>query len=194
MAITYPVSTPTSVGIASIEFRAINAVAYSSSPFTFQSQVHVYQGQAWSVDVTIPPVRKDLAEQWVAFLLSLRGRFGTFLLGDPNYDGPQGTATTLSVTGTAGSSTVAATINGTLKAGDWFSLGSGTSTRLYKVVQDISVTGNMEIYPALRTNATASSAELADPKGVFRLSSNETVWSINEMSAYGISFGGMEAL
>lgn len=194
MAITYPVSTPTSIGIANVEFRAINAVAYSMSPFTFQGQTHVYQGQAWSVDVTIPPVRKDLAEEWVAFLLSLRGQFGTFLLGDPNCDGPQGTATTLSVTGTAGSSTVSATINGTLKAGDWFSLGSGTSTRLYKVVQDIAATGNMEIYPALRANATAASAELSAPKGVFRLASNETTWSINEMSAYGISFGAMEAL
>ena len=194
MAIAYPVSTPTSIGIASIEFRAMNAVAYSMSPFTFQGQVHAYQGQAWAADVTIPQVRKDLAEQWVAFLLSLRGQYGTFFLGDPNYDGPQGTATTLTVDGTAGSSTVTATINGTLKAGDWFSLGAGNGSRLYKVVQDIVATGDMEIYPALRSDAVAVSAEIDAPKGVFRLASNETAWSINEVSAYGISFGAMEAL
>ena len=194
MALSYPLSTPTSIGIAQIEFRAINAVAYSQSPFTFQGQVHVYNGQAWQVDVSIPPVRKDLAEDWVAFLLALRGQYGTFLLGDPNYSGPRGTATSLSVTGSTGNTSVTATLNGSLKAGDWFSLGSGTSTRLYKVVQDISSTGTMEIYPALRSNASAASAEIDEPKGCFRLASNETSWSINEMSAYGISFGGMEAL
>jgi hypothetical protein len=194
MALSYPLSTPTSIGIAQIEFRAVNAVAYSQSPFTFQGQAHVYQGQAWQVDISLPPVRKDLAEDWVAFLLSLRGQYGTFLLGDPNYDGPRGTATTLAVTGSAGDTSVTATLNGSLKAGDWFSLGSGTSTRLYKVVQDIASTGTMEIYPALRADASSATADVSTPKGCFRLASNETAWSINEMSAYGISFGGMEAL
>jgi len=107
---------------------------------------------------------------------------------------PRGTATTLSVTGTSGSSSVTATINGTLKAGDWFSLGSGTSTRLYKVVQDISSSGTMEIYPALRSTVTGASADLTEAKGVFRLSSNETSWSINDVNSYGITFGAMEAL
>lgn len=194
MALSYPLSTPTSIGIAQIEFRAVNAVAYSQSPFTFQGQAHVYNGQAWQVDISLPPVRKDLAEDWVAFLLSLRGQYGTFLLGDPNYDGPRGTATTLSVTGSTGDTSVTATLNGSLKAGDWFSLGSGTSTRLYKVVQDIASTGTMEIYPALRADASGATADVSTPKGCFRLASNETAWSINEMSAYGISFGAMEAL
>ena len=92
MAITYPVSTPTSIGIANVELTATNAVAVSRSPFTFSQQVHTYPGQMWSATVSIPPVRKDLAEPWVAFLLSLRGQTGTFLLGDPNNTTPRGTA------------------------------------------------------------------------------------------------------
>jgi len=194
MAITYPLSLPTTIGIAQIDFRAVNAVAISRSPFTFQQQAHVYSGQAWQADITLPPVKGDLAEAWVGFLLALRGQSGTFYLSDPLNTSPRGTATTLSVTGTSGSSSVTATINGSLKAGDWFSLGSGTSTRLYKVVQDISSSGTMEIYPALRSTVSGASADLTEAKGVFRLSSNETSWSINDVNSYGITFGAMEAL
>lgn len=194
MALSYPLSLPTTIGIAQVEFRAVNAVAISQSPFTFQQQIHAYSGQAWQADISLPPVKADLAEAWVGFLLSLRGQYGTFYLGDPLNTAPRGTATTLSVTGSAGSSSVAATLNGSLKTGDWFSLGSGISTRLYKVVQDISSTGTMEIYPALRSAASSASADLTEAKGAFRLASNETSWSINDINTYGITFGAVEAL
>ena len=194
MAITYPLSLPTTIGIAQIDFRAINAVALSQSPFTFQQQAHVYSGQAWQADITLPPVKGDLAEAWVGFLLALRGQSGTFYLNDPLNTSPRGTATSLLVTGSSGSSSVTATLNGSLKAGDWFSLGSGTSTRLYKVTQDISSTGTMEIYPALRSTVSGATGDLTEAKGAFRLSSNETSWSINDINSYGMSFGAMEAL
>lgn len=194
MAITYPLSLPTTIGPAQIEFRAVNAVAISQSPFTFEQQIHTYSGQAWQADITLPPVSRDLAEDWVAFLLSLRGQAGTFYLNDPLNTSPRGTATSLVISGSAGSSSVTATINGTLKAGDWFSIGSGTSTRLHKVVQEISSSGTMEIYPALRSTVSSTTADLTEAKGVFRLSSNQTSWSINEVNSYGITFGAMEAL
>jgi hypothetical protein len=85
MAISYPLSLPTVSGIRAVEFRAVNAVAYSASPFTFAGQAHAYPGQMWQADVTLAPMRDRAdAEEWNAFLLSLRGQFGTFLLGDPN--------------------------------------------------------------------------------------------------------------
>ena len=83
MAIIYPLSLPTATGIAQIEIRAINAVAYSRSPFTFSGQAHAYSGQMWQADVSLPPMKRDNAEQWIAWLISLRGQFGTFLLNDP---------------------------------------------------------------------------------------------------------------
>jgi len=90
MAITYPLSTPTSIGIAKVTLAANNAVAVSQSPFTFKQQVIAHQGQRWSASVSIPPVRRDLAEPWVSFLMSLKGQVGTFLLGDPNCKVAQG--------------------------------------------------------------------------------------------------------
>jgi hypothetical protein len=192
MAVSYPISTPTDIGIAEIQLTATNAIAVSRSPFTFATQVHAYPGEMWSASVTIPPVRKDLAEPWVAFLLSLRGQYGTFLLGDPNMTSPQGTATSATVTGSLGDRSVTVAMTGTLKAGDYLQLGSSGSARLHKVVQDRSGGGTMEIWPALRDDYTSTSATLTNAKGVFRLAENATQWGISNNSAYGIQFEAME--
>lgn len=191
MAISYPINTPTSIGIAQVELSATNAVAISKSPFTFATQVHAYSGEMWSATVTIPTVLKDLAEPWVAFLMSLRGQYGTFLLGDPNNTSPQGTAISATVSGSLGDRTVSVTMTGTLLAGDYIQLGSGSSARLHKVLVDQSGNGNLEIWPALRTNFSGA-ATLTNPKGVFRLVTNQTSWSIGNSSAYGIQFEAME--
>ena len=86
MALDYsvPFALPTNIGIAQIELRAINAVAYSRSPFTFAGQVHEYAGKMWQADVTLPPMKRDLAEAWIAFLVSLKGQRGTFYLSYPH--------------------------------------------------------------------------------------------------------------
>ena len=83
MAISYPLTMPTDTGIRSVELRAINAVAYSRSPFSFAGQAFAYSGQMWQADVTLPPMKRTDAEQWIAWLVSLRGAYGSFLLGDP---------------------------------------------------------------------------------------------------------------
>ena len=199
MAITYPVSLPTHTGIAQIELRAINAVAYSQSPFTFAGQAHAYQGQMWQADVTLPPMKTADAEQWLAMLISLRGQYGTFLLGDPLRTSLRGTATSCSITGSSGDNTVSATVPSgeTLLAGDYIQIGSAGTATLHKVLVDYTGTGaaaDLEIWPAIRTDHTASSATLSSAKGNFRLSTNEQAWSINEASIYGITFGAMEAI
>lgn len=191
MALTYPLSLPTDSGIAAIKLSAANAVAISRSPFTFATQVHAYDGEMWSASVTLPTYRKDLADPWVAVLLSLRGQYGTFLLGDPDKAEPRGTATSATVSGLLGDRTVAVVMAGTLLAGDYIQLGSGAAARLHKVLVDQSGSGNLEIWPALRADYSGS-ATLTDTKGVFRLASNVTEWDINNASFYGIQFEAME--
>ena len=84
MTITYPLDMPTDViGISQIELRARNAVGVSQSPFTFQQQIFRHSGQMWSASIQIAPVNREFGEPWIAFLLSLNGPVGTFLLGDP---------------------------------------------------------------------------------------------------------------
>jgi hypothetical protein len=203
MAISYPLSLPSNIGMASIELRAKNVVAVSESPFTFKSNIHVYDGQMWEADVTLPPMNRDDAEAWVAFLLSLKGRAGTFLLNDPSAREPRGNidpdVDTVTISGAVGDSTVQCTVASgkTLKAGDYIQLGAASTATLHKVLVDYVGSGaakNLEIWPKLRTARTGVSAVLTNASGVFRLATNETSWSVNDASFYGISFGATEVI
>ena len=194
MALSYPLDTPTSIGIESIELRAVNAVATSQSPFTYKQQIISHGGQKWEASVNIPSVHRDKAAQWKALLVGLKGQTGTFLLGDPDYATPQGTVSSCTLTGNAGDETVTVVMTGTLLAGDYIQLGSGSSAKLHQVLLDQDGDGSLEIWPALRSDYTSETVIFNAPKGVFRLATNISSWSINNASTYGISFEAVEAL
>lgn len=194
MAITYPLSTPTSIGIESIQLSATNAVAISQSPFTYKQQVVSHGGQMWQASVTIPTVHRDLAAPWKAMLVALKGQTGTFLLGDPDYATPQGTVSACTLSGSAGDETATVVMTGSLLAGDYVQLGAGSSARLHQVLVDQTGSGSLEIWPALRSDYTTAAVVYSAAKGVFRLSSNTSQWSINNSSTYGISFDAVESI
>ncbi len=195
MAISYPLSLPTNVGMASIELRARNTVAVSMSPFTYKQQTHSYDGQMWEADITLPPMNRDDAESWVTFLMSLKGRSGTFLLYDPSARSARGTADAINVTGAVGDDSL--TVNssdGTLKAGDYIQLVAASDATLHKVLAGYSGSGNLENWAKLRDVRTGVDAVLDDASGLFRLASNETAWSVDNASFFGISFGATEVV
>ena len=209
MTISYPLNTPTDIGIAQITLSANNKVAISESPFTAKQQVVKHPAEFWTASVTIPTVRKELAEPWVSFLLSLGGRQGTFLLGDPNRVTPLGTASvgvgTPVVNGNqaAGNSIAIRGLplnrSNFLFAGDYIQFGSGDTATLHKVLNTVttSATGTITVDIWPRTRRQLSDGEtvvLTNCKGKFRLSSNTTPWSINEASFYQISFDANEAI
>ena len=92
MSIVYPLSLPTVTGIRSINLRARNAVGLSRSPFTFKEQVFSHGGQMLEAEINLPPMTRAEGEQWVSFLIKLKGMQGTFLLGDPAAATPRGSA------------------------------------------------------------------------------------------------------
>jgi hypothetical protein len=93
MAITYPLTAPTaSVGMASLKLTGETITSLSQSPFTFAQQVFKYPGERWKASVQLAPMKRVDAENWLSFLLSLKGRSGTFLMGNPNASQPQGYA------------------------------------------------------------------------------------------------------
>ena len=208
MAESYPLTMP-SGGISRIRIIAKNAIGISESPFTYSQQVHRHQGQGWEADVTLSSMKREDAEAWIAFLLRLRGRYGTFLLGDPNGGTPRGSAST-----TAGSPVIngagqtgdelnidglPVSATGYLKAGDYIQLGSGSSATLHKVLEDVdsnaSGQATLNLFPAVRTAFPDNSViTVSNAKGNFRLASNETGWDINTMTVYGITFGAVEAI
>jgi len=195
MSISYPLSLPTSIGIESIELRAVNAVATSQSPFTYKQQIVAHQGQRWEASISVASnIRRDLAAQWKAFLTALKGQQGTFLLGDPDYAAPQGDVSACTLTGSVGDESVTVTMTGSLLAGDYIQLGSGASARLHQVLQDQTGNGTLEIWPKLRDDYTSATVIFNNAKGVFRLTNNISSWSINNSSAYGIGFEAVEAI
>lgn len=210
MAITYPLSLPTTIGIGEIELRANNVVGVSQSPFTYKQQIVQHQGQRWEASVSIPPVRKDLAEEWIAFLISLKGPVGTFYLGDPNMATPRGTilsgtTVTLDSAAAAGDETVALTKGaGPAKSnvflpGDYIQIGTGSGRTLHKVLNtvdwDANGDGTADIWPHIRgTVASGTSVVHQSTTGKFRLTSGLTSWSINNASTYGISFDAVEVI
>lgn len=206
MPISYPLALPSHTRRRSMELRATNAVAYSRSPFTFAGQALVYPGQMWQADVTLPPMRRSEAEIWVAWLVSLRGQLGTFTMGDilgctprgaiggtPLVNGADQTGQDLIIDGCSNS------ITGWLKAGDYVQLGSGSTARLHKVLADVNTNGSgqatMSLWPNIRTAPADNAAvTVTNTVGLWRLASNESSWSVNEASIYGISFTAMEAV
>ena len=206
MAITYPLSSPTHVKPSNITFRAVNTVGVSQSPFTYQQQAVAHSGQRWEVDVTLPSMARADAEQWVAFLVSLRGRLGTFTLGDPVSATPRGSAGgTPLVNGASQTGGVlnidgcTASQTGWLKAGDYIQLGTAGSATLHKVLADADSNGSgevsLDLWPYIRTApANDATVVVTNTVGRFRLASNEQNWNINEASIYGLTFGGVEAI
>ena len=208
MAISYPLTMPTHTGIRNVELRATNAVAYSRSPFTFSGQAHAYAGKAWQADITLPPMKRTNAEQWIAFLLSLKGQLGTFYLGDPRACTPLGSARdadTILVNGALSSGdtinidSAPASRTDYLKAGDYMQIGAGTSRQLFKVLTDVDTNGSgqatVDVWPNVITTISNNSAvTVQSAKGIFRLITNEQAFSINEASIYGITFGAIEAV
>lgn len=205
MAISYPVAFP-DLGIKSMTIRAVSVVGMNLSPFTGQQQVYKHQGQWWEAEITLPPMKRADAEQIAAFLFKLNGRYGTFTLGDPANAAPRGVGTgTPLVRGASQTGGELITdgwtqsTTGILKAGDWIQLGSGSATRLHKVLDDVnsdaSGIATLDIWPNLRSSPADNAAiTVISPKGQWRLSSNESEYSIDQASIYGITFACMEAL
>jgi len=153
-------------------------------------------------------MRRVDAENWVAFLLSLKGQVGTFLLGDPNCFAAQGSARTTPGTPLVNGASqtgdtliidgLPTSVTGYLLPGDYIQLGSGSTAQLYKVLTQVDTSGGgatLDLWPNLRSSPGDNTAVVvANTKGRFRLKDNITQWSINEISSYGITFDCVEAI
>ena len=202
---SYPLTFPTVSGIKTQRFSLVRTVAVSSSPFTGQDQVVQHEGEFWTTQIKFPPMLKVNAAPVIAFLLQLRGRRGTFALGDQDRKTIQGVATgTIRVNGASQTGNQVAldgfanSTNNVFKAGDYIQINS----YLYMVTEDVnsnsSGEANVKIEPSLRqgieTIADDATVLYSNTKTLFRLDSNETGWDTDQVSKYGISLSATEAL
>jgi hypothetical protein len=190
------------------DFSANSTVGVAKSIFTGEEQIHAFPGQWWTAMIRVAATDQADARAVAAWLTSMRGREKTFLLGDPAASAPRGTASsspgTPVVNGASqtGNSLVGdgAPTNetGWLLSGDYIQLGSGSSSRLYMVLEDANTDGSgnftLEIWPDLRVSPGDGNAiTVLDAKGLFRLGSNQIGWNERTI-VYGFSFDATEVL
>lgn len=200
MAITYPLTPPAAIRIASLRFSAISAVARNISPFTFSSQSYNWTGTMLSGDVECPPMNRADAEELIGFLImAARGTFyfrdyanGTQrgnMSGSPQLNGAHvANTTTLTVDTGVGSWAV----------GDYIQLGTLSSSKLHKITKvngTESTALSYEIFPLLRTNYPDNTTIVySNAVGVFRLGTTTCDWSIDTAKKYGLNFSIFEAI
>ena len=202
---SYPLTLPTATGVITQNFSLTRAVAVTTSPFTFQTQVHQHQGEFWRTVISLPPMLRANANIWLSFLLQLRGRRGTFKIGDQDAKSITGVATgTIRVNGASQTGNQVAldgfanSTNNVFKAGDYIQIGS----YLYMVIEDVnsnsSGEANVKIEPALRSSIETinddTTVVYSNTTTLMRLDTNELGWQTDKVSKYGISFSASEAL
>lgn len=207
MAISYPITLPE--GVAKIKLEAENKVGIAQSETSFAAQKQVHAGKRWRAAVTLPPMKQEEAEVYLSALISLNGMEGSFLMGDPTrinsmgsasttagtpvVDGANQTGNSLNIKGLPASAT------GYLKIGDYIQLGSGSASRLYKVLEqvdsDSAGKATLTLWPNIRSVTLDNEAVTVNNcRAVWRLVSNVTDWDINRATIYGISFECVEDL
>ena len=202
---SYPLTLPTATGITTQNWGLNRVVAVTESPFTLQQQIFEHEGSQWRCTMTLPPMKKDKAAIWLAFFMSLRGRRGTFKMGDQDRKTIQGTATgTVRVNGASQTGNQVALDGFTasranvFKAGDYIQINS----YVYMVIEDVSANGsgeaNVKIGPALRSTIETINNDdtvvYTNTTTIMRLDSNEFNWDTDKVSNYGISFACSEVL
>jgi len=209
MAITYPLSMPTNTNVATVSLTASNTVGITTSPYNYKLTVYKHQGQRWEADINLPLMKRADAEEWITFFMKQYGGYGTFLLGDPNAATPRGSAATTAGTPVVNGASqtgdelaidgLPASATGYLKAGDYIQLGTGTSSQLYKVLDDVdsnaSGEATLQIWPDLRSSpADDATVVVSGAKGLFQLSTPTTNWTIDNAGFYSMAFGAVETL
>ena len=202
---SYPLTLPTVTGVTTQNWGMERVVAVTESPFTNQEQIFEHEGAQWKATFTLPPMKKDKAAIWLAFLMSLRGRRGTFKIGDQDRKTIQGTATGTVLVKGASQTGNAINLDGftasranVFLAGDYIQINS----YLYMVSANVTANGSGEatvfVEPSLRTGIEAindnTTVVYSNTTTVMRLDNNELNWDTDKVSIYGISFSCSEAL
>ena len=190
MSITYPLSFPSYMLPTKVEWVDINVVGVSRSPYTGKGQRYDWEAAWFTGTIYFPAFGNENADDAHGFLTSLRGRLGTMLVrgtyartaprgtapGTPLVDGASQTGLELDTRGWTPSQT------GILLRGDFIQLGTGSSSRLHKVMADADSDGSgdatLDIWPPLRTSPSdGQTVIISSPVGLFSLDTNRPGWN-----------------
>lgn len=202
--INYPIDLPTTIKPSSFRYGLKKAVSVGQSEFTFEQQVQEHQGECWQINLSFQLLNRDQAEEFNAFILKLAGRAGTFTASIAGSEEPRGIATGTPLVD--GSNQTGRTLNvkgwsfntqNILKVGDFIQLGSGSNTRLHKVLEtvDSNAEGKTTLTLAPKiVNPPVNDAPVIveNAKGLFRLASNVDTVDVTPPNQQSISFSANE--
>lgn len=197
MAINYPLTFPEVNGktlIEKITMRMISSVAMTESPFNMTQQIQDFGGRRWEAEVTLRPLDYTEQKAVAAFFASLKGRKGTFKMGNPldekSTDVPVLRFSNNYDVGVS-SPRVTYTNSHRLTEGDYFS----HDNRLYMIL-NITPSGqnfDFDITPPLRTSANNTDYLVVnEPVGRWRLADNKMDWDIDKSGMYSFTFSCVE--
>jgi hypothetical protein len=204
MSITYPLTLPTTVDPASFSLYVAHSVSENRSPYSKREQVHDFGGGSWILEATFPLLTEDLADEYLGFISSLKGQWGTFKAGNHRRRTIKGAglgqSPRVQTSGQTGTSLLThnwtPSTSNIMRQGDFFELNGS----LHMVTQNASSDGIgdalLEITPELRAaTVDEDPITIADPKGTFRLvESRPELIKMGLDRLYAVSIKAMEAV
>ena len=178
-----------------------------TSPIKQSSQLLELPGARWRATYALPPLSRDRAVEWIAFLVQLRGRAGRFYGFDPSFypRTPRGSAGSFTLRVAGGAQSGAALIvdgadplaSGVFRAGDYLAYDVGGGRQLHAVTADASADSSGEvgvpIEPPIRTSPDNNALILTtNPSCVMRLVDDEIGWDVSRAQRAGIAFEAVE--
>ncbi|MEI4263409.1 hypothetical protein [Roseovarius sp. D0-M9] len=152
--------------VSSLERRLVTSVAEARSPFTGTSQIQDWGASWWEYQIEMAITQGANARRLSAFFTALGGLRGRFLFPDPSIEVPPGSGDpyVTEAQGSGASTLQTAGWTLALRAGDFFQLGSGVTTRLYQLTEDVAPLGSeatLQFVPSLR-----AAVQLGTPIGL----------------------------
>lgn len=200
MPISEPITPPSSPKPRELRITPMTAVGVTRSPFTGKSHAYAYQAQQWMLSASWDALTRAQSALLEAFVLKCNGPQYRFLWGFIEQTAPQGTWAGTPLVNGANQTGVdlnidglTPSVTGIIKANDVFQLGTGLTSRLYRVTDDVNSNGSgqatLPIWPAITAdNKPADNAAIvtASPRGIFRLTGMPT-WNIERVARTGFS-------
>lgn len=184
MAIDFPIDIPLQE-YSSATVTEVNITSFVQSPYTGRAKVQEFAGDYWRLQLNYRNLNRELAQDVLAFISSLRSQVGTFKMVYPGYSVPLGAASTIPssplVDGAAQEGFRQINIKSAppnteawLKAGDIIQLGPANQAHFHRVLTDIETDSfgraTIDIWPAVREGVLDNDAiEYNSPLGLFRL-------------------------
>lgn len=176
-----------------------SAAAVTVSPFTGTQQVQDWGGSWWDYEIEFATLQDADGRRLSAFLAALRGPVGTFTFRDPfirntllsgaplvNGAGQTGTSLVTDGWGATG-----------LRAGDFFTLGTGTFTRLHQLTADVVPSGGaatLQFVPALRYSPVDNATVFVTSPAVLLRSASAIPAQIGLADLYRFTITAREAI